>query len=213
MKKIKKWFSFIELIVVISIMAIVMWAWIAYFGDFVDSMKYKNELEKLKDNIRILENQVLEKEIFDYEVIFEKDKNYYLINENKAGNDINLKLNSIDSNSWIWTFSFSWVSSGTWIIKYYKWYKFKKALSIPYNWTFTWSFLENDNYKIVASFSGVMINTIYLKDYFSNDELDWDIKYIWTDKTINNILWKKNYNDLELEFETDLWKKEKLIIN
>jgi hypothetical protein len=60
-------------------------------------MKYKNELEKLKDNIRILENQVLEKEIFDYEVIFEKDKKYYLINENKAGNDINLKLNSITS--------------------------------------------------------------------------------------------------------------------
>jgi hypothetical protein len=60
-------------------------------------MKYKNELEKLKDNIRILENQVLEKEIFDYEVIFKKDKKYYLINENKAGNDINLKLNSITS--------------------------------------------------------------------------------------------------------------------
>ena len=202
-------FTFIELLVVISILAILMTWSIAYFGDFADTMTLKNELSRIKDTIDIENWKIANKEIFDYKIEFLQDKNYYLIYENVVLNDITIKFDSL--NSWIWSFSFSWVSSWTWIIKYYKWYKFQKKKEIAYNESFTWDLSEKNNYKITWSFSWKTLNTIIF-DYYNYKE-NQDIKYIWSNKEITNILWKKDYSDLEFEFENDKWLKDKILIN
>ena len=77
-----KWFSFIELIIVISIISIIWVFWISSFSDQIDNLKAKATLWKIISNIDNLDNKVNSRKIFDYEIIFEKNKTYYLVNEN-----------------------------------------------------------------------------------------------------------------------------------
>lgn len=217
-----KAFSLIELIVVISIIAIISSSGMFYYNNFVEKLKISNSVSEIKSDLDSLDNKISKREIFDYELYFEKDKPYYLNFENVFDLDVSLQFNSLDLNSWIWVISFSWANSWTWSIKYYENYKFKKQEEIDYNWTFTWSFLEYQNYKILWSFSGQILNNINL-NYFDRNKF---IRLVninnWTSDLnsvkIKNILWKKVFwnnesiNKIILTFEDNIWRRENLEI-
>jgi len=217
----KNWFSFIELIIVISIIAIISVFWISSFSDQIDSLKAKNVLSEVSYDIKDLDNKVANREIFDYELEFIKNKKYYLVNENIFDQDFSLKLDNLNDNTWIWEISFSGVIFWSWIIKYYEDIKFQKLEEIAYNKSFTWVFNKAKNYKITWSFSGSVLNTLFIK-YF---DLDKNYKLIRIDPNIwpdlpqiklKNILWKKQFwnnssiNKIVLTFEDELGKSETL---
>jgi len=210
MKLNKKAFSFVEILVAILIIAILMYNWISYFWDFVDKSLMVNKLDKIKNLIEIENEKIENKEIFDYKIEFFQNKNYFIIYENIVWNDINIVFDGIN-NFWTGSFSFSWANSWTWIIKYYKSYKFQKKEILDYNETFTWDLSEKIDYKITWTFSGKTLNNIIF-DYFNYKE-NQDINYIWTNKQLINILGKKNYDSVWIEFENDKWLKDKILIN
>jgi len=222
MKKKIKWFTLIELIVVISIIAVISSSWIVYFTDFSDDLKIKNSVSEIKSGIESLDNKIKNREIFDYELTFSWWGLYYFYSENIFNLSTLLKLNRLDLNSWIWEISFSWASSWTWIIRHYAEQKFKKEQELNFIWIFTWSFLEYQNYKINWSFSGETLNNINI-NYFDKERF---VKLLeihsWSTTIpsikITNILWKKifwndeNINKITLTFENIDWKREDLEI-
>ncbi len=218
------WFSLIELIIVISIIAIISVFWMSSFSNKIDSLKFKNILWEISGDLKDLDNKINSKQIFDYEVILEKNQKYYLFNENIFDLDISLKLDSLDENSWIWNISFSWVNSWSWLIKYYSdSYKFQKQEILDYNKIFTWSFNSSQNYKIIWIYSWSILNNLYI-NYFDKDKylqlvnINTNISTDLNKINIKNILWKKEFwnnssiNKIVLTFEDDLGKSEVLEI-
>ena len=221
---IKKWFSLIELIIVISIIAIISVFWISSFSDQIDNLKFKNILWEISGDLKDLDNKVNTRQIFDYEVIFEKNKRYYLVNENIFDLDVSLKLDNLEEATWVWYISFSWATQDGGVIKYYaNNYKFKKQEILEYNKTFTWVFNEVQNYKIVWEYSWDVLNNLYI-NYFDKDKflklvkIDTDISSDLNEIKVVNILWKKEFwnnpsiNKIVLTFEDDLGKSEILEI-
>ena len=219
MKKIKA-FTFIELMIVISILAILSVAWIMSFGDKIDSLKANSILSEISWNIWDLDNKVSNKQIFDYEIIFEKDKNYYQINENIFDTDYQLKLDSIDNNILNLKIN-NWLNSWSGTIKIYQWYKFEKQDTKNWDKTFTGSFLENKNYRVTWTYSWSILNNLEINNYWNNFILIKIDPNIWPDLNkinIKNILWKKQFwnsdsiNKIVLTFEDELGKDYNLVI-
>lgn len=83
MKKIfKKGFTYVELIVVITIISIV-WIW-SFFGfrDFLENQKYNSEIAKISEFIKEKDLNIKNKNNFDYEIYFSKNNNYFFGYEN-----------------------------------------------------------------------------------------------------------------------------------
>ena len=216
----KQWFTFIELMIVISILAILSVAWIMSFGDKIDNLKANSILEEFSWDIWDLDNKVANKQIFDYEIILEKWKKYYLVNENIFDTDYQIELSSINNNILNLKIN-NWLNSWTGSIKIYEWYKFQKQDTKNWDETFTGSFLENKNYKIVWTYSGSVLNNLEIKNFWKNFKLIKIDPNIWPDLgsiSIKNILWKKqfwndeNINKIVLTFEDELWKDYNLEI-
>ncbi len=215
MKKIKKAFSFVELIVVVAILAIITASSTMYFWNTIDKLNINNAISNIEFQIQALDNKVSSREIFDYEINFFKDKNYYVIYENIFDNNYKLKLDSFNESNKIWNFKIiSWYNSNTWAIKFYKWYKFIKQDQKTWDQIFTWSFSEITNYKLTWSYSWTILNKIYF-NYFNNNLI---LKQINTNNSSNlgsvkiqNILWKKIFNNdvstnkIDLYFENNSW--------
>ena len=222
-QKCNKAFSLIELIVVISIMATISISWFAYFLKFNDDLKFNSSISNIKKELGYLDNKVLQKEIFDYELFFIKDKKYYYWYENIFDLNKSIFLDSFDEGTWIWVFAFSWANSGTWVIRSYKDIKFQKEEIVSYNWSFNWDFEDYSNYRVTWSISWEILNSVYL-NYLDDSDL---IKLVWIDTDlssnlnsikITNVLWKKTFwdndsiNKIILTFENIDWKLQNLEI-
>jgi prepilin-type N-terminal cleavage/methylation domain-containing protein len=223
MKKIKKAFSLIELIIVSSILVIVSSSGVIYFTDFIDNLALKKTISIIWNNFETLDKKIDRKEIFDYELYLSGWTNYYTSSENIFDSDVSIEISSLNLDNWIWEIKFNRASSWTGVIKYYKGYKFKKLEQLNYNWSFTGNFLDPFSYKIEWSFSWKTVNSINF-NYFDDKKLIRLVK-IDTNKdnnidsiVIKNILWKKtfwndNVNKITLTFENNLWKVKTLELN
>ncbi len=221
MKKIRKFgFSLIELMVVVSIMTLVFSWTVFYFTKFIDETELKKNIANIKDSFDSLDEKINNREIFDYEIVLVKDKNFFYSNQNIFDLDLVLDFEDLN-NEGIWKFSFSWTNSGTWSIKYYKSYKFQKEEDVGHNNYFTGSLEDYWEYKIMWSFSWTELNTIIF-NYF-NEKKDTILKNIeyWgnsnsSELKIKSILWKKIFwddesiNEIILTFEDYSWRTEVL---
>ncbi len=233
-----KAFSLVELLVVITIIAIISASWLMYFTDFANNLKIRNAIYEIKGDLEGLDNKINNKKLFDYEIYFEINSLYYYDYKNNFDLNYRQKLVSLDSNTWIWNIKIDWASSWTWRIKYYRDYKFKKEEEISYNWTFSWNFKKYKNNLIEWYFLWEKLNSIDI-NYFSINNIDLEtqdyIVLVWIntkqDKSgasynkiiIKNILWKKEFYDNSLNeiatekiylfFENNIWKVESLKIS
>jgi hypothetical protein len=185
-------------------------------------LKFKNILWEISGDLKDLDNKINSREIFDYEVIFEKDKNFYLINENIVDLENKLELDSI--TAWIWNLKISsWSNSVLASVKSYSWYKFIKEDQKNWNETFTWTILKNQNYKFEATYSWSVLNNLYItpfdkQGYIKLIKIDSNIWSYLNEIKVTNILWKKKFwdndsiNKIVLTFEDDLGKSEILEI-
>lgn len=83
MKKIfKKWFTFIELLIVITIIWIISFFSFGSFFDFLKNKEFAIKINNLENIIKEEDLKINKKEIFDYEIIFDKNNDYFKIFEN-----------------------------------------------------------------------------------------------------------------------------------
>lgn len=222
MKKAIKWFTFIELIVIASIIWILWFFSLNSMIDFLKNREFSNKINTLENIIKSQDLKINKKEIFDYNIIFEKEKNYFIINENEA---------------WLWKKIFFHDISNSDNKIYFKTEEnFKKEnekiISIVYkNWIFqekedknlenlNFNFEKNNNYDFIFKTSKWdLLNNISIKNYDLEEDIS--LKNISDSKEktkifenikIENIAWRKKINwnqakKIYLFFEDTNWKE------
>lgn len=209
MKKIKKAFTLIELIVVSFIITLLSSASVFYFFDFVENKKLSQMLLLIENDILELDKKVKNYEIFDYELIFDTQtwSRFYINNINKFDSK-NQELEIIDTQTWSWNIKTD--TSWTWVIKIYKKHKLDFINEIDRWSDFEFNFSESSEYKITWTLSWEVLNDIEL-NYFSENNISNNLKdlllftginisenkiWTWYQKIkIQNINWNKFFYD------------------
>lgn len=205
----KKAFTLVELIVVISIIALTSIVWITSFFGFMEEQEINSKIEAFKDDINSLDKQVKNREIFDYKIKLEKWKNTYIVDKNSfsieksiifSGNFIRLK-NAIPSDNFG--------------LKVYKWEKlfFSSWTLTEYNIS---SLDSNYDYRFLW-FTSSSLNSLEIKN-FDKEDFSLNILEMTPEEVfIQNVLWKKSFLDnawneissINIIFEKD-WKEVRL---
>lgn len=231
MKKIIKGFTLIEILVVISIIAIMSSVSINSFFNLTKNNNTKNKLLEISSDIKSLDLKVKNYEIFDYEIIFDTNNiNSYIIYENIFDEEKSQKITSLSND--IFTITLNWLSWELW--KYQIYQDIKLIIN---NYTSTWILNINRdsnynyqiNWQLELLWNEIFLNNIELKN-FDNNNLDLNIEKITQDEysediwyiKITNIWWKKQFLNIDddilnidqfyLHFE-EWWRENYLIID
>ena len=197
----KKAFTFIELLVVITIITITTISWVFYFSRQVSSMWLSSKITNVKNFIDKLDNDISNKKVFDYKIYFKKNSIWFTGSLNNLWIDYSQKLfMNFDTGTWI-------IYSHTgWDLKIYSGIKYKDTIFLEDKNNYSYLFNKNIYWKIESSYSWEILNTVFLQ-YFSEENFDKNIldklKLIWiywnSSKTsgnyasliIQNINWNK----------------------
>lgn len=213
----KQWFTFIEIIVSITIISLISISSTFYYFDFIwkqELIIYMNDFNK---TYKTLNNKVKKQEIFDYTLSINKNSNWYIVSENKIGLDI-IQIANFDTANNSWTIQLSPPLDDIWEIKFYDWQK--KIKQITQSWLNEITFQIVNNSTIISSLSWSILNNInfyYLNNTNNSDNnisildiidnqweshnflninnLNWNIIFNNNIKTINwpiSILFQKN---------------------
>lgn len=218
-------FTFIELIVSVTIMAIIWTSGMFYFHEFIWKKELLTHINSFENAIWELDYQVKKQDIFDYQLELEKNTFWYTISKNNIWTDFTQEA-VFDSLNNSWSINIIENSSEIWEIKIYQ--SWKKADQITRNWSDSISIDVQKNTEIVSSLSWSKLNTLSLNYFENNNEKTFFILDIldnnmtsYDSLTIRNINGKKTYlhessqvNSLPiiLLFEQN-WIEEKLELN
>lgn len=196
----KKAFTLVELLVVVSIISIVTIFSMSSFMRFIDEKEIESGIIIFKDDIKSLDKKIKNKEILDYKIEFSTWTKYKII-ENNFDLD---KYLTIDSIYWTWEIKLQNAeTSDKFYIKIYEDGQ-KKVFSW---WLTEYNLKINDNfdYKITWYLSWTKIkelNTITIKNLEKDEKTlilykltDTKIPEIaFSDKIfLENISWKKSF--------------------
>ncbi|MDP2090387.1 MAG: hypothetical protein Q8K30_02210 [Candidatus Gracilibacteria bacterium] len=229
---IKLAFTYIELIVVITIITLLSSTGVFYFNDFVKNQELTLKVNTIEDNLKDLDKKIKNNEIFDYEIQLNTSTGSkgYVTYVNNFDIPYNQKIdfNSVNGSG---TLSTNGNSSLTGSLKLYKKHKLYTSAVRQGNTNQDFSLLDEPFYKIVGTLTGEVLNDIYI-NYFDEDNIFLEKNNLLiliainseSDKTgtgINSIVIKNiggtktilgdgnNYNELYLFFENN--GKEKFI--
>lgn len=197
MKNIKG-FTFIELIVSITIITLIWTSGMFYFHDFIWKQELSIHIKSFKNTLSELDYKVKNQDIFDYTIDLNKNTYWYTISQNEIGSNY-LQETNFDTLNNSWTVNIIQNTSDIWEIKVYQW--MKKIEQITRNWSDVVSLELNKNTFIKSSLSGSKLNLISF-NYFLNDSkiktftvldiLDSNMNS-YNSLKIKNISWKKTY--------------------
>lgn len=96
-------FTYIELVVVIAIIWIIWVFSIWWFSDFLRNQETNSKIAKISEFLKEKDLEIKNKENFDYEIFFEKNKNYFITYENNfwTENKISFKNEKIKIEKWV----------------------------------------------------------------------------------------------------------------
>ncbi len=200
-----KWFTLVELLVVIAIITIISVSSFSSFWWFLNTLSLNNSLENFKFTLKNLDSKIKNNDLFDYKMILKKDKSWFYFYENYYFWDKKQELSTIDFNSWTWKIHIpSWTS--TWILLYniYLDWKLLKKDIIRANETKEFNFLKNDEVFVKSSLNWERTNDIKIY-YFSSRKTEKKSNVILknilcdsgekTELIIKNIWWKKEFKE------------------
>jgi prepilin-type N-terminal cleavage/methylation domain-containing protein len=198
---LKSGFTFVELIVVISIISLLSVNSVFYFNDFIWKQELSYDISKLESTIKDLDADVKNQKSFDYNLNFKKNSYWYYISQNSIWNDIKQEV-TFDTISWVGIINLNPSSIEIWEIKVYKWHK--KIEQITKNWSENINIQINDTIHVLWTLSWSTLNKLSLsyfdvdkesetKNTFIIDILDKNM-VSQNSLTIQNISWNKVYN-------------------
>lgn len=167
----KQAFTLIELLIVITIITLITSWWVIYFFKQVSSLKLSSEINTIIDIVDTLNSEVESRNIVDYSINIDLANNtrWFSYTTNTLWLD---KLQELDLNSstGIGVLSTNYTWTWSYVFKTFSWIKFEWENIIDATESFSKSFLDNSEYKISWSFSGSILNNIYIK-YYSDDNI------------------------------------------
>lgn len=224
-----KAFTFVEIIVSITIISLISVSWIFYFNDFIGKQEIWIHIQSFKSTINNLDYKIKKQDIFDYNIFINKNSYWYTISENNIWTDYvqNIEFDTLNNSGSI---SINPADGEIWELKIYS--NNKKSEQVTRNWTDTININIDKETRIQSSLSWSTLNTLTLKYY---NEQDWNqskelyildiLDSTWTNSYdslhIRNINGKKSYYDNLLQinnlpiiilFEQN-WIEDKLELN
>lgn len=222
MKKNNYWFSFVEIIISISLFIIIWIYAINSFGRNFDRQSLNNELNLLNVLINDLDNDIWQN-ITDYELIFKKNLNNYQNSENNLYSNPKINYNS-------WTISTNDTINQNLNLKIYFDEKIILDEIINSTWSLDYNFGDFWKYIIVWNIDDKKLNKISINNFsnfdakkiiFLTEINDFNSNtYTWI-IIKNNMWWKKEFSDLDwvlintwivLKFESN-WMESILEMN
>lgn len=196
MNKKKNWFSFVEIIVVVSLLAIISVSWGYYFHDFLENKQASIYTQNLQNYIEQLDTSLKSQDIYDYTADI-KDW-YIVVSKNNSWLDTLLDFQT-NNNLWEFLISSAWESD----ILFYSLYKNNKKIEEKNILaTQTIPIEMNNNYSLSAKLNNQTINSYEIYYY---DENEWLQIYDIIDNNnnrinslrIENYWWKKYYKNAQ----------------
>ena len=197
--KNKDWFTLIELLIVVTIIAI-MWVFsFLSFGNFFDKYEYSSYQKRIDNYLDIEDFNIKNNANSSYEITFSSGSTGYIVSKNffKATNLVS--LNNFDFSTLSWSFSTSAIWDIYYNNDYWNWNVvtsyFSGSSQISLRQDYNWSSKIN----MLFTLNGTNLNN-YDIVFFESDILRWDsVTSISSlsgaslyDKVIyRNILWKK----------------------
>lgn len=226
---LKKAFTFVEIIVCISIISLIWASWTFYFHDFIWKKELSIFIDDFNNQYNNLNQEVRTQTIFDYKLEIDKNAYWYIISKNNIWletiqvADFDTQNNSVDISLYP-------QDNSDWELIIYEWWK--KTQEKTSNWNISVEFNTEQDSSIRSTFSWSTLNTldivylnnteplaqeVYLLDILDNNSYSHD------SLIIKNISWKKSfYSDVNeankingpitLIFDKH-WIEDKLIIN
>lgn len=220
-----KAFTFVELIVTITIISLISFSWVFYFHDFIWKQEINIHINSLENTIKELNNNVRKHEIFDYTIVLDKNSSWYTVTKNNVwiNNHLETSFDTINNN---WTLLLNPPNWDIWELKIYK--AHKKINQLTKNWSDTINIILEDDTTIISTLSWSKLNTVsfqYLNPLDINDNivildiLD-SMMNSYNSLEIENKNWKIKYLDNSNELSTPIiilfeknWIENKLELN
>lgn len=196
MNKKKNWFSFVEIIVVVSLLAVISVSWGYYFHDFLENKQASIYTQNLQNYIEQLNTYIKSQDIYDYTADI-KDW-YIVVSKNNSWLDALLDFQT-NNNQWEFFINSGWESD----ILFYSLYKNNKKIDEKNILaTQTIPIEMNNNYSLSAKLNNQTINSYEIYYY---DENEWLQIYDIIDNNnnrinslrIENYWWKKYYKNAQ----------------
>lgn len=208
----KSGFTLVELIVVISLIAIMSINSVFYFNDFIWKQELSYDLSQLENVINDLDKEINSQESFDYTLYFEKDSYGYSISQDTIWSDT-LQQITFDTTTETWNVILIPSSWEIWEIKIYDWDK--KINQLTKNWSESLELDIINDTSIISTLSWSTLNNLSLsyfdvdketeiKNTFILDILDKDMSS-HTELTIQNISWNKVYYSSTQTLESPIY--------
>ncbi len=222
---IKTAFTLVEIIVSITIIALISASWVFYFHDFIWKQEIAIHINDFQNNISKLNNDVKNHNIFDYVINFDKNSHWYTISKNNIWSDYlqNVQFDTINNN---WSVSILPSINNIWEIKIYSWNK--KIDQVTRNWTdiinididkdtiinwfLSWSTLNTVSFNFLNNIDYSKTKNIYILDILDSsmvsynslsiENINWKIKYLNNSTELTKpmiILFEKNWIEDRLE--------------
>lgn len=153
-------FSFVEIIVVVSILAVISGFSITSMNTNFEKQALYSEVSNVKNTLKNLDD-TLWKEITDYDLYLLTGSRYYYYT-NKNYKTINQSV-SLSGNNWTITTNDTIKNSLDLSI----FFNDKKINNYSFSstWSFSWSFTGTGKYKINTAYSDYDLNTIHINSY------------------------------------------------
>lgn len=200
MYKNKKWFSFIEIIIVCSILSITAVSWSYYFNNFLQKQEVNIYTNNLEQHITKLDNLVKNNEIYDYQMqLFDW---YVSILKNTSWTQKYLQY--WETQNW-WNYSIkNGLSEDIINYKLYKW--IKKIEDWNISWDSIISVEKWNNYKLEAQIENQNINSAEIFIFDDNNQLETYTIIDNNDNELNSLL-IENYWGNKIYKNNSNWDK------
>lgn len=161
-------FTFIEIMVVISIISIVSFTSVFYFNDFIDSQEIKGILHNFSSQVELFDAETEQGKIYDYEVFLWKGSFFaYSLNNYKKERVFFSNLNYNSSNI---SLKVNWGAWNPWSLKIYGDEKIQENQYLDITNIYTKDISKFKNYSFDSSLSWEIVNELWIS-YYSIDNI------------------------------------------
>lgn len=188
----KSGFTFVEIIVVVSIIAIISVNSVFYFHDFIWKQELSYDISQLETIINNLDTDVKNQKSFDYNLNFKKNSYWYSISQNSIWNNVKQEV-TFDTILWTSLINLNPSSSEIWEIKIYEWYK--KIEQLTKNWSENINIQVDDTIHILWTLSWSTLNKLSLSYFDVNKEAETKSTFVLDIRDFSNI----SYNSLKIQ--------------
>jgi len=199
--QIKKhsWFTFIEVVVSITIMALFSIIWISSFERFFKSSQMTWIKTRILNIIKNENDNLVAWEISSYKITFSTGSKILLVNENYFKNKQPISFESFNFVSLTGSIVTNNTSTWNWITKTY----IDNIINNTYLLSWSWEKVNID-FNSINDFEKIEISSV-LDSIITNKFLLYRIDYSWRDSwiieesIINTLSWRELYSNISIE--------------